>query len=106
MAAFETIYPNLSDETGLLRYATRGREDGFSGMFAVHPRQVETINAAFIPTAVEVAQARRIVEAFAASGGSGALRIDGKMVDAPHLANARKILALAARSQPLVPLGG
>ena len=67
--------------------------DGFTGMMAIHPAQVATINAAFSPTDEEVAQARAIIAAFAANPGAGAVQLDGKMIDAPHRKAAEKLLA-------------
>ena len=92
--AIETIFPMLKDEAGLKTYAARGRRDGFSGMLAIHPAQVPTIHAAFTPAKNEIAWARRVVEAFAASPDRGAIEMDGRMLDAPHLKQARRILAL------------
>ena len=91
--AIETVYPALKDADGLKAYAARGRRDGFSGMLALHPAQVPVINAAFTPSAEELAWARRVIEAFAANPGAGALELDGRMVDAPHLKLARRLLA-------------
>jgi citrate lyase subunit beta/citryl-CoA lyase len=90
--AIETVYPALKDEAGLAAYAARGRRDGFSGMLAIHPAQVAAINAAFTPDEAELAQAHRIVAAFAAQPGAGAVQLDGKMLDAPHLKNALRLL--------------
>ena len=92
VAAIETVYPAIDDMEGLKSYALRGAYDGFTGMLAIHPAQVPVINAAFTPSEAQVEAARRIVDAFAAAPDAGVLRIDGKMVDAPHLAQARKIL--------------
>jgi citrate lyase subunit beta/citryl-CoA lyase len=61
-------------------------------MMAIHPAQVAVINQEFSPSAEEIAHARRIVEMFAAHPGAGALQLDGKMVDAPHLKAAQRIL--------------
>ena len=80
---------------GLAAYAARARRDGFTGMMAIHPSQVEPINAAFTPSAEEAARAQAIVDAFAANPGAGVLQVDGKMVDAPHLKQAKHILSLA-----------
>jgi citrate lyase subunit beta/citryl-CoA lyase len=91
--AIETVHPALKDEAGLKAYATRGRRDGFSGMMALHPAQVPVINAAFTPSPEELAWARRVIEAFAANPGSGALELNGRMVDAPHRKLARRLLA-------------
>jgi citrate lyase subunit beta / citryl-CoA lyase len=91
--AIETIYPAFRDGDGLKAYAARGRRDGFTGMMAIHPSQVPIINAAFTPSQADLAWARRIVELFDLNPGAGVLSLDGKMVDAPHLAQARRLLA-------------
>ncbi|BBB12125.1 HpcH/HpaI aldolase/citrate lyase family protein [Sphingopyxis sp. FD7] len=94
-AAIDTVFPAIKDAAGLAAYAARARRDGFTGMMAIHPSQVEPINAAFTPSAEEAARAQAIVDAFAANPGAGVLQVDGKMVDAPHLKQARHILSLA-----------
>jgi citrate lyase subunit beta/citryl-CoA lyase len=93
VAAIETVFPAIADQDGLAAYAARGARDGFTGMMAIHPSQVAAINAAFTPTAEDLAKARRIVEAFAAAPDAGALQLDGAMIDAPHLKQARALLA-------------
>lgn len=98
--AIETVYPDFRDLGGLAAYAARGRRDGFSGMMAIHPAQVPVINAAFTPSDEEVAHARRVVAAFAAAPGAGALNLDGRMIDAPHLKAARALLARAGEPEP------
>jgi citrate lyase subunit beta/citryl-CoA lyase len=97
VAPIETVYPAFRDVDGLAAYAARARRDGFTGMMAIHPAQVPAINAAFTPTADEVAHARAIVEAFDGNPGVGALSLDGRMIDRPHLVQAHRILAAAAR---------
>jgi citrate lyase subunit beta/citryl-CoA lyase len=94
--AIETVFPDFRNLDALAAYATRGRRDGFTGMMAIHPAQVPVINAAFTPSAEEAAHARAVVDLFAANPGAGALQLDGRMVDAPHLKAARAVLALAA----------
>lgn len=96
VAAIETVYPTIKDEAGLADYAARGARDGFTGMMALHPAQVPIINAAFTPDDDAVAHARAVVSAFAAAPGAGVLMLEGRMVDAPHLLQARKILERAA----------
>ena len=91
--AIDTVYPAFKDMDGLAAYAARARRDGFNGMLAIHPAQVPVINAAFTPSANELAHARAVVELFAANPGAGALALDGKMLDAPHLKAAQRILA-------------
>ena len=95
VAAIETVFPDFRDLDALAAYAARGRRDGFTGMMAIHPAQVPVINAAFTPTSEELAAAQAIVDLFAAHPGAGALQLDGRMVDAPHLKQARRILGLA-----------
>ena len=93
--AIETVYPDFRDLDGLAAYAVRGARDGFTGMMAIHPDQIAVINRAFTPTGAEIASARAIVAAFAADPDAGVLAIDGKMVDAPHLTQARRVLERA-----------
>ena len=93
--AIETVYPDFRDVDGLAAYAARGRRDGFTGMMAIHPAQVPVINAAFSPKEAELAHARAVVALFAANPGAGALQLDGKMLDAPHLKAAQRLLASA-----------
>lgn len=92
VAAIETVFPDFRDLEGLAAYAARARRDGFTGMMAIHPAQVSVINQAFTPSAAELAHARQVVAAFAANPGAGALALDGKMIDAPHLKAARRLL--------------
>jgi len=93
VAALETVYPAIKDEAGLSAYAARGRRDGFSGMLAIHPAQVPIINAAFTPSPAEIEEAQRVVDAFARTPGAGAIQLDGRMLDAPHLKQAQALLA-------------
>ena len=96
VAAIETVFPDFRDLEGLELYARRGARDGFTGMLAIHPAQIAPINAAFTPTPDALAEARAIVAAFERNPDAGALAIDGRMVDAPHLERARRILAAGA----------
>ena len=91
--AIDTLYADFRDSAGLERYARAAQREGFTGMLAIHPDQVETINAAFTPSAADVEHARRVVEAFAT--GAGVASLDGKMLDQPHLKQARHVLAMA-----------
>jgi citrate lyase subunit beta/citryl-CoA lyase len=98
VAAIETVYPDFRDLEGLTAYAARGARDGFTGMMAIHPDQIAVINRAFTPTEAEVEAARKIIDAFAANPGAGVLAVEGKMVDAPHLLQARRVLERAGQS--------
>jgi len=95
VAAIDTVFTDFKNADGLRRYASNARRDGFSGMLAIHPAQVETINAAFIPTAEELQRATRIVELFETHPGEGAIGLDGEMIDRPHLLQARRLLEMA-----------
>ncbi|MHA3792802.1 HpcH/HpaI aldolase/citrate lyase family protein [Sphingomonas sp. YL-JM2C] len=95
VAAIETVYPDIADTAGLEAYVARGRRDGFTGMMAIHPAQVAIINAGFSPSEAEVAHARAVIAAFAANPGAGALKLDGKMIDRPHLKQAQALLERA-----------
>jgi citrate lyase subunit beta / citryl-CoA lyase len=98
--AIDTVYPDFGDLQGLDLYARRAAFDGFSGMMAIHPAQVPVINAAFTPSAGQIAHARAIVDAFAANPDAGALQIDGRMIDAPHLKSAYRLLGIALPTAP------
>jgi citrate lyase subunit beta / citryl-CoA lyase len=93
VAPIETVYPAFKDMDGLAAYAARARRDGFVGMMAIHPNQIEPINAAFTPSEAEVAHARAVVAAFEANPEAGVLSLDGRMIDRPHLVQAQRILA-------------
>jgi citrate lyase subunit beta/citryl-CoA lyase len=92
VAAIDTLHADFRDAVGLERVARESHADGFAGMLAIHPDQVAVINAAFMPTDEEVAEARRIVAAFSAAPNAGALQLDGRMLDQPHLEQARRHL--------------
>lgn len=91
--AIETIMPDFRNDAALAAYAARGRRDGFTGMMAIHPAQVPIINAAFTPSAEEIAHAHAVIALFDANPGAGVLPMDGKMVDAPHLKAAHRLLS-------------
>jgi citrate lyase subunit beta/citryl-CoA lyase len=93
VAAIDTVYTDIEDLEGLAEETRAARRDGFTAKAVIHPKHVEAVNAAFSPSDEEVAFARRVVEAFAANAALGVVRIDGKMIDKPHLRAAEKILA-------------
>lgn len=95
VAPIETVYPAFRDLEGLAAYAARARRDGFTGMMAIHPTQIPVINDAFTPSEADVAHARAVIAAFAENPDAGALSLDGKMIDRPHLKQAERIVAQA-----------
>jgi citrate lyase subunit beta/citryl-CoA lyase len=92
--AIDTLHADFADMAGLKRTAEESRADGFAGMLAIHPAQVEVINRAFSPSEEEQAEARAIVAAFKANPGAGTLQIDGRMIDMPHYKLALRVLGL------------
>ena len=95
--AIDTPYFGLRDPEGLSRDALAARALGFRGKFAIHPEQIDAINRAFAPSAVEVEQARKVVEAFKAAeqAGRGATSLDGMVIDIPVVKRARQTLEMA-----------
>jgi citrate lyase subunit beta / citryl-CoA lyase len=98
--SIDTIFADFRNSDGLSRYAANARRDGFSGMLAIHPDQVDIINAAFTPDAAELERAQQIVRLFSDHPETGVVGMDGEMLDRPHLLQAQKIIAMAGRSGP------
>jgi citrate lyase subunit beta/citryl-CoA lyase len=94
--AVDTLYASYRDEAGLRASSRASRTDGFGGRLAIHPAQVAAINESYLPSPEELAQARRIIAAFAAAPGTGSVGLDGRMIDIPHLKQAQALLALVA----------
>lgn len=97
VTAIETISADFKDLDALRARAERVRRDGYRGMLAIHPAQVDVINEAFTPTEEEIAEAREIVDLFAANPGVGAIGYKGGMLDRPYLSRAQNLLRQAGR---------
>lgn len=93
LPAIETVYVDFRNSDGLRRDTEMARRDGFTGRLAIHPAQVPIINDVFMPTPAQIANAKAVIAAFAAQPQAGAVGIDGKMYDRPHLARAQALLA-------------
>jgi citrate lyase subunit beta / citryl-CoA lyase len=89
------VFADFKNDKGLRAEADAARREGFTGKLAIHPAQVELINAAFTPSSDEVSHAEEIVAAFEAHPDAGVLSVGGKMVDRPHLVQARRVLERA-----------
>ncbi|MBW0008268.1 MAG: CoA ester lyase [Sphingomonas sp.] len=89
------VFADFKDEDGLRAEAEAARREGFTGKLAIHPAQVPVINFAFTPSPDEVRHAEEIVAAFEAHPDAGVLSVGGKMVDRPHLVQARRVLERA-----------
>jgi len=96
--ALDTPYFQFRNPDGLRHSTLAAKQTGFRGKFAIHPAQIETINACFAPSRAEIDDARRIVEAFEAAerAGRGSTSLDGKVVDVPVVKRARALLASVA----------
>ena len=88
----DEVFADFRDEVGLRAEAEAAAREGFTGKLAIHPAQVGAINAAFTPSAAEVAHAQAIVDAFDTQPNAGVLSVGGRMVDRPHLVQARRVL--------------
>ena len=89
------VFADFKNEKGLRAEAQAAASEGFTGKLAIHPAQVAVINAAFTPSKNEVRHAEEIVAAFEAHPDAGVLSINGRMVDRPHLLQARRVLERA-----------
>ncbi|MGI9276655.1 MAG: HpcH/HpaI aldolase/citrate lyase family protein, partial [Endozoicomonas sp.] len=92
MQAVDGICADFRNEDKLRTECLRSRQEGFTGKIAIHPSQVAIINECFTPSDEEMAYANRIIEAFENAQGAGTVALDGKMLDLPHLKQARRIL--------------
>ena len=95
--ALDSVFGDVNDMDGLYAEALRVRLLGFDGKSVIHPRQIPVVHRAFTPSEQETGFARRVMAAFreASSRGAGVIALDGRMIDAPVVARAEKILALA-----------
>ena len=91
----DTVHFNFRDAKGLEAACVAARRAGFTGKLAIHPDQVPVINAAFLPSEGEVAEARAVLQAFEGRQ-EGTVGRNGEMLDMPHVVQARMILARAA----------
>ena len=98
--ALDGIWPDIRDAAGLRADSLRARRLGFSGKTLIHPDQIAVVNEVFSPTAAEVDEARRVVSAFeeALARGDGAVALDGRMLDAPVVDRARRVLRAPVRN--------
>lgn len=98
----DTVYVDYTDLDGLRAESREAAEMGFTGKMTIHPAQIEVVNAAFTPSAEEIAESRELLSAFEENRAAGraAFSFRGQMVDAPHVERARRILDIASRLHP------
>jgi len=100
------VWPDFKDIEGLGAFTLQARRLGFTGMSLIHPGQIDTINAAFTPTAAEVDYCRQVVEAFkaATARGDGSIAFGGQLIDPPIVERAVRTLELAESLKTRYPL--
>ncbi|WP_028600895.1 HpcH/HpaI aldolase/citrate lyase family protein [Ottowia thiooxydans] len=96
VSAIDAVYTNFRDTPGLKLEAEQALRDGFTAKMAIHPDQIGPINEAFTPTTSDVEWAHRVIAAFQAAPTRGAIQLDGKMLDRPHLRSAQRVVARSA----------
>jgi citrate lyase subunit beta/citryl-CoA lyase len=97
LAALDGVHLDLADDAGFEAACRQGRDLGFDGKTLIHPKTIEVANRVFAPSAEEVAAARRVIAAHAEAqaAGKGVVVVDGRLVEALHVVEARRIVALA-----------
>lgn len=95
VVAFDAVYTDFRDTAGLAAEAEAGARAGFGGKAGIHPIQIEPINRAFTPSEADVSRAKAVVDAFAQQPDAGAVAVDGRMLDTPHLKLAHRTLRRA-----------
>lgn len=95
--ALDTVFGNVNDEEGLVAETRLIKQLGFDGKSIIHPRQVKPIHQVFTPSEKEINKAKRVIQAIeeAEKRSSGVVALDGRMIDAPVVAKARRVLAFA-----------
>lgn len=90
--ALDTVYADIKNIAGLREECLAAKQIGFTGKLAIHPAQLDVINDVFSPSEAEVEHAQRLIKLFSDNPDAGALQLDGKMVDVPHLRSAERLL--------------
>jgi len=92
-SVIDGTYNDIADQAGFAESCTQGRAFGFDGKSLIHPGQIESCNRIFGPSAEDVSQARRILDAFKKNPGKGAIALDGRMIERLHAEEAERIVA-------------
>ena len=106
-AVLDGVHLDLADTAGFLDACRQGRDLGFDGKTLIHPKTIAAANTIFAPCAAEVDWARRIIAAHdaALAAGQGIVLVDGKLIEALHVARAREVVASAETISALGPAG-
>jgi len=105
LQAIDMVYIDFRDTEGLRRESVQGAQMGFAGKQIIHPNQVGPVQAAFTPEDSEIAYAQKVMAAFKENqkAGLGAFALDGKMIDAPIVKAAERVLARALAAGKIPP---
>jgi len=97
LGALDGVHLDLEDDAGLALACAQGRDMGFDGKTLIHPKQIETANAAFSPSSQEIREASEIVAAWrgAQAAGQGVVVVNGRLVEQLHVEEAERLLAIA-----------
>lgn len=97
LAIVDGVYLDLKDDAGFRASCQQGLELGFDGKTLIHPNQIAAANEVFAPSEADIELARRLIAGFAAAKaeGKGVAVVDGKLVEALHVENAQRLVALA-----------
>jgi citrate lyase beta subunit len=97
LQALDMVFFDFKDEEGLRREALDAARMGYVGKQIIHPSQIAPVHESFMPSEKEIAQARRVVEAYAdyEARGTGSFALDGRLVDMPVVRLARQVLERA-----------
>ena len=98
LAILDGVHLDLADDVGFEESCRQGSDLGFDGKTLIHPKTIAAANAAFSPSAGDIAWSRRIITAHEAAidAGAGVVLVDGKLIENLHVENARRLLALTA----------
>lgn len=110
LSILDGVWNDITDLDGLARECAQGSDFGFDGKTIIHPSHLDAANRAFSPDPDAVVWARTVTAAFdlPESAGKGVLKIEGRMVERLHLAQAKRLLAVAAAiaAHEASPAGG
>lgn len=101
--AIDTVFSDVTDMEGLAESVKEAKSLGFEGKGCIHPRQIDVVHAAFAPTETEIEKAKNIVLAFeeAEAKGLGVVSIGSKMIDAPVVKRAQRVIKLALHNKQI-----
>jgi citrate lyase subunit beta/citryl-CoA lyase len=101
VSAIDAIWQKVDDTNGLIKDAIVAKRLGYSGKSVIHPSQIEPVHKIFIPTKNEIEWAKKVIEALGQTmergSGRGAVKLEGKMIDAVHYKQAKAILNINSK---------